>query len=155
MYSVRLILLCFNLNVSLFIRLFSHRGIFLLTEANIQMQSDIYQLLHRTHDNSSGRRRLHDVIVVRFFRRGYGDGLSGNLLKCSLISDLHYFFQVFIRNSLIYTIISTTFTVICVNILHDSVKVNTQNSTPNTNMAAPSKWRAAFEGHFETLMRNI
>ena len=73
----------------------------MLTEANIPMQSDIYQLLHRTHDNSSGRRRLHDVIVVRFFRGGFEDGLSGHLLKCSLISDLNDFFQVFIRNSLI------------------------------------------------------
>ena len=93
--------------------------------------------------------------VVRFFLGGFEDGLSGHLLKCSLISDLNDLFQVFIRNSLIYTIISTTSTVICVNILHDNVKVNTQNSTPNTNMAAPSKWRAAAEGHFETLMRNI
>ena len=93
--------------------------------------------------------------IVRSFSGGFEDGLSGHLLKCSLISDLNDLFQVFIRNSLIYTIISTTSTVICVNILHDNVKVNTQNSTPNTNMAAPSKWRAAFEGHFETLMRNI
>ena len=93
--------------------------------------------------------------IVRSFSGGFEDGLSGHLRKCSLISDLNDFFQVFIRNSLIYTIIFTTFTVICVNILHDNVKVNTQNSTPNTNMAAPSKWRAAAEGHFETLMRNI
>ena len=93
--------------------------------------------------------------IVRSFPGGFEDGLSGHLRKCSLISDLNDLFQVFIRNSLIYTIIFTTFTVICVNILHANVKVNNAKLKAEQQHGCPIKGDSCAEGHFETLMRNI
>ena len=54
------------------------------------------------------------------------DGFGVHLLKCSLISDLYDFVQVLIKEIMKKTIIFTTSMVICVNILHEHLKVYTQ-----------------------------
>ena len=54
------------------------------------------------------------------------DGFGVHLLKCSLISDLYDFVQVLIKEIMKSTIIFTTSMVICVNILHENLKVNMQ-----------------------------
>ena len=66
-----------------------------------------------------GSRRLH---VFDPFKDGFGV----HLLKWSLISDLYDFVQVLIKEIMKKTIIFTTSMVICVNILHEHLKVYTQ-----------------------------
>ena len=103
---------------------------FLLTEANYQMQRDFYEWPHRRQDI----RLVPVVCILDSFEHMHTTGIY---LSTLFSSDLNYFFQVFIRNSLKYTIILTTSMVICVNILHERLKVNTQKEKTNDNM----EWR--------------
>ena len=65
------------------------------------------------------------------------DGFGVHLLTCSLISDLYDFVQVLIKEIMKKTVIFTTSLVICVNILHQRLKVKTQKEKTNDSM----EWR--------------